>query len=274
MRKILFGIIVTVIGMTSIVSAAKTTPTNFKAVYLELPALKEKLAVNGLEVLGTHQVAGSNDYTVLVYTSKNLKKAAAISERGFIAVLHILHNNKKKEIVAFNPEYFMRAFLQKDYKDGMAKPVIDALAAALGKLTPTKDFLKTKKLKKYHFMLGMPYYDDFVRVGKGTTADLLQKLQKNAKDRIVFVQKLNEKGSSLLCGVALSKKIENFNQKLETMGQSHLLPYSVLIENGEANILHAKYYLALSFPNLSMGEFMKIRAVPGDIEDAFEEIFE
>lgn len=47
-----------------------------------------------------------------------------------------------------------------------------------------------------------------------------------------------------------------------------------LIENGEANILHAKFYLALSFPRLTMTEFMKIMSVPGDIKDSFEADFE
>jgi hypothetical protein len=257
----------------SAVLAADTTPTDFKADYMELDALKQKLADGGLEVLGTHQVAGSNDYTVVVYTSKDLKKAAELKDRGFIAALHILHNSKDKEIVASNPEYFMRAFLQKDYKDGMAKPVNEALEKALGKLTPTADFLKTKKLKKYKFMVGMPNYDDFVRVGKGTTAELLKKLQANAKGRIVFTQKLKEDGSALLCGVALPAEIEKFNEKIDTMKQSHLLPYSVLIENGEARIMHAKFYLALSFPRLTMGEFMKIMSIPGDIKDEFKTIF-
>ena len=58
------------------------------------------------------------------------------------------------------------------------------------------------------------------------------------------------------------------------MGQSHLLPYMVLVEGDEANILHAKYYLALSFPRLSMTEFMRIMSIPGDIKDSFEADFE
>jgi hypothetical protein len=57
------------------------------------------------------------------------------------------------------------------------------------------------------------------------------------------------------------------------MKQSHLLPYCVLIENGEAKIMHAKFYLALSFPRLTMGEFMKIMSVPGDIKDEFKTLF-
>jgi len=45
-----------------------------------------------------------------------------------------------------------------------------------------------------------------------------------------------------------------------------LLPYTVLIEGDKAYTLHAKYYLALSYPLLSMGQFMTISSVPDAIE--------
>lgn len=273
MRTFVFGLVV-FLGVAAVVMAAETTPTDFKADYLELNALKHALAENGLEVLGTHQVAGSNDYTVVVYTCGELKQAARIPGRGFAGVLRILHNSKDRELVVSNPEYYMHAFLQKDYEQGMAKPVNDALATALGALVPTEDSLKTKKLAKYNFMIGMPHYDDVERVAKGSAEDLCARLEANAKDRIVFKLNLAEDGSSVLYGVALPSEIERFNEKLDTMGQSHLLPYTVLVENGEANILHAKFYLALSFPRLTMTEFMKIMSVPGDIKDAFKADFE
>ena len=274
MRKMVYGLMV-FLGMVAVaMGAAETTPTNFKADYLELDVLKKKLADNGLQVLGTHQVAGKTNYTVVVYTSADLKKTAQLSNRGFMAVLRIQHNAKDQELVVSNPEYYMRAFLQKDYKKGMAKPVNDALATALGTLTPTDDSIKTKKLAKYHFMMSMPYYDDFQRVAKGSTAELCKKLEAKAKDRIVFKLNVADDGSAVLYGVALPVEIEKFNEKLETMGKSHLLPYTVLIENGEANILHAKFYFALSFPQLTMGEFMKIMSVPGDIKDAFKADFQ
>ncbi len=274
MRKMVYGLMV-FLGMVAVaMGAAETTPTNFKAAYLKLDVLKKNLADNGLQVLGTHQVAGKTNYTVVVYTSADLKKAAKLSNRGFMAALRILHNSKDQELVVSNPEYYMRAFLQKDYKADMAKPINEALTAALGNLAPTDDSLKTKKLAKYHFMMSMPYYDDFQRVAKGSTEELCKKLEANAKDRIVFKLNIAEDGSSVLYGVALPKKIEKFNETLETMGKSHLLPYTVLIENGEANILHAKFYFALSFPQLTMGEFMKIMSVPGDIKDAFKADFQ
>jgi hypothetical protein len=273
MRRIIASVAVCIcLGMTTVL-AAEMTSTDFKADYLSLDNLKQKLTENGLEVLGTHAVAGSNAYTVVVYTSDELKQAARIPSRGFIAALRILHNSNDQEIVVSNPEYYMRGFLQKDFKEGMAEPISAALTKVLGTLTPTDDALKTKKLAHYHFMMSMPYYDDFILVGKGTTDALLEKLQTNAKERVVFVQKLNPEGSSVLCGVALPEGIEKFNEKLGTLNHSQLLPYSVLIENDEAKILHAKFYLALSFPRLSMTEFMKIMTVPGKIEDAFKADF-
>ena len=152
MRRLVFKMVaLVVLGISTLAMAAETTPTDFKAGYLELDTLKQKLADSGLQVLGTHQVAGKTNYTVVVYTSADLKKAAQLSNRGFMAVLRILHNSKDKELVVSNPEYYMRAFLQKDYEDGIAKPVNDALAAALGTLSPTDDSLKTKKLAKYNY---------------------------------------------------------------------------------------------------------------------------
>ena len=264
---------VLVIGVCSTAFASESIPTDFTATWLSLADLEAKLAENGLTVLGKHAVNENKKYTSVIYTSNDLKTLAGQSGRGFIATLRILHNADKKELVVSNPEYFIRAFFQKKYTDGAELPVMKALEGALGKMTPTEDSLSAKKLSKYHFMISMPYYDDFVRVAKGTPTDLMVKLEANAKDRIVYKLDIKGDGSSLLYGVGLPDGLEKFNQKLGTMDRSHLLPYMVLIENGEANILHAKYFFALSFPQLSMTEFMKIMSVPGDIEDAFKDDF-
>ena len=270
-----FGSIFTLTAVIGLISSAwGAVPTDFKAGYLSLPKLEQKLAAEGVQVIGKHAVAGNTNYTSVVYTCDTLKKLAAEKQRGFIAALHILHNAERKELVVSNPEYYARAFFQKEYRDGMEAPVTKALQAALGKLEPTEDALEAKKLAKYKFMIGMPKYDDFVRVAKGGDAELLSRLEKNAGERLVFKLDIKGDGSSVLCGVALPDGIEKFNEKLGTMGQSHLLPYSVLIENGEANILHAKFYLAVSFPQLTMTEFMKIMSVPGDIKDAFKADFQ
>lgn len=271
--KPLRWLIVLVAGIYGTAFASESVPTDFTASYRSLADLEAKLTENGFTVIGRHAVNGNENYTSVIYTSDDLKQLGAQSGRGFIAALRILHNAEKQELVASNPEYFIRAFYRKKYTDGMEAPVVKALEAALGDLEPTDDTLSPKKLSKYHFMVAMPYYDDFVRIAKGPTAELMAKLEANAGDRIVYKLDIKGDGSSVLCGVGLPGGIEKFNEKLGTMDRSHLLPYMVLIEDGEANILHAKFFLALSFPQLSMTEFMKIMSVPGDIEDAFKADF-
>lgn len=273
MKRWMWGVVLVVCACRVVVASEIEIPTDFMAKYMSLAALEITLADHGLTILGEHEVAGNTNYTSIVYTSADLKKLGQMPGRGFISVLRILHNAEKQELVVSNPDYFIRAFLQKDYQDGMAAPVLTALEAALGQLTPTADALSAEKLATYKFMIGMPKYDSFERVGKGSTATLLQRLKENEKDHIVFSLDLHGDGSSMLCGIALPDEIEQFNDTLQTMERSHLLPYMVLIENGEANILPAKYYFALSFPRLTMTEFMKIMSVPGKIKEAFAEDF-
>ena len=215
---------VLIAGLGTAAIASESIPTDFTAAYLPLSELEAKLQENGLTVIGTYAVNENDNYTSVIYTSDELKKLGGQPGRGFISTLRILHNAEKQELVASNPEYYIRAFFQKEYTDGMEEPVMQALEAALGEMTPTDDQLSPKKLSKYHFMISMPYYDDFVRVAKGPTPDLMARLEANAGDRIVYKLDIKGDGSSMLCGVGLPDGLEKFNEKLGTMGQSHLLP--------------------------------------------------
>jgi len=46
---------------------------------------------------------------------------------------------------------------------------------------------------------------------------------------------------------------------------SACLPYEILVSGGKVSMLHGKFRIALSFPDLSMGQFMKIRNAPAAI---------
>lgn len=103
-------------------------------------------------------------------------------------------------------------------------------------------------------MMAMPYYEDMLELKESTNVDPKKKL---------FEIKLSN-GSKLI-GVKMSKSSEKFIDKIG-VENAILLPYTVLIEGGKAYALHAKYYLALSYPLLSMGQFITISSVPDAIE--------
>jgi hypothetical protein len=148
--------------------------------------------------------------------------------------------------------------MQDNYDEAKAKAVLAKITAKFTGLLNSRDKLKFQLLPKYQFMNGMPKYNDMVTVARGN--DLLGKLKDNKN--VVFVQKLTN--GSTLVGVKLGRKTNKFTSKIGT-NNAALLPYPVLIENGEAKILEPKYYISVMYPLLQMSEFMTIATVPGAI---------
>ena len=233
---------------------AKDISAYYDAPYASAKTVKGKLGKAGFKVLTTYSPANKGHLKVIVFTNKKLISIASKKLRGFAAVQRVMINSKAKTVRVTNTEYWLRAFMQKDFKPGSCKDIKASIGKALGKLTATKDVLDSGDLAKYHYAFSMPYYEDMLEFKAGkTTIDSKKKL---------FELKLAN--GSTLVGVKLSST-EKF---IETIGENNALalPYTVLIENGKAYALHAKYYLAVSYPLLTLGQFMKISSTPDAIE--------
>ncbi len=139
-----------------------------------------------------------------------------------------------------------------------------SLTDAFGPLTGSADKWEYEGLASYHFMMGMPYYEDMIEIASGEGLDKV--LEANAKESIVFKLKLN---NATLYGVAMNTENgeKSYIPAIEANKHAAFLPYMVLIEDNKAKILHGKFYLAIANPDLSMGDFMIISSAPGDIED-------
>ena len=205
-------------------------------------------------MFATYSPASKENIKVIVFTNKKLKALANKKTRGFAAIQRVMVDNTAKTVRVTNPTYWLKAFMQKDYKAGTDTAVKSSLGKTLGKLTATKDVLEESDLAKYHFMMAMPYYEDMLELKKGATV--------NSKKKLFEVKLAN---GSTLVGLKMSKNTENFIDKIGTEN-AILLPYTVLIEDGNVYALHPKYYLALSYPLLSMGQFMNISSIPDAIE--------
>lgn len=233
-------------------------------------SVKSALTKNGFTILGEYNAMGDANHHVIVYTSKLLTAAASKENRGFAAVQKVLINKKDKTLVLTNPEYFLRAFMQGDYDDKVTKQTMKKLSSAFGTFTKSVDAVDDDGLEGYHFMFGQPYYEDMEEVAEGK--NLLSKLVKNAAGKIVFKLKL---GKSTLVGLSMHTEDGEASYLKSINGQKHsaFLPYMVLIEDEKAKVLHPKYYLAISYPKLSMGDFMGIVSTPGNILDYITNFF-
>ena len=73
-------------------------------------------------------------------------------------------------------------------------------------------------------------------------------------------------------GIGLRSKEDGEAVFLPIIGEDHVaaMPYEIILQGNTATMLHGKYRIALHWPELTMGTFMKIMSTPGDIEDTLE----
>ena len=223
----------------------------------------------GFEILGIHTVDKKEDLTTIIITCPSLKKMANKKSRGFMSVLKVLVDDVNKQISISNPLYFAKAYMEADFDKTLATKVLDKLNQTFEGLTNSKDGMEYDDLDSYHFSVGMPYYEDMESVARGENAKLLEKAK--ASGSVVFELTLYN-GATLL-GVALEKRTTKFAKKIGANNAS-VIPYTILIEDGEAKVLAPKYNLALHYPLLSMTGFMTIATVPGAIVKDCKKIFE
>ncbi len=257
------------IVMIAMLAQAEEVAPFLHAQYEKSDAVEKKLQDNGFTIVAKYSALPQS--TTIVFSDEALQKEGAKKQRAFIAVMKVFVDDKEKQVSVTNPLYYGPAFMQKDYDKNVFQNEAKKLTKTFGKLTPSKDTLDADDLADYHFMMGMPYYEDQIEVATGDNAELLQKVQSyEGGKRVLFAMKLPS--GSVLVGYDLSDKVERFPQKIGR-ANAGLLPWTIKIEGGEATILHPKYYIALSYPKLSMGQFMTISSVPGEIEDDIEAAF-
>jgi len=228
---------------------------------LDVQTASKKLKNAGFEVLSVVPLDKKKKLISIVFTSPDLKKLASKTNRGYMGTLRLLIDPKNNQISITNPLYLAKAFMQDEFNEETPKKLLTAINGEFKGLRNSMDKLKFQLLPKYQFMNGMPYFKDMEVVARGN--DLLKKLEKKKnKKKVAFILKLDN-GSTLI-GVKLSKRTSKFPNKIGT-NNAGMLPYPILIENGEAKILEPKYYLSLMYPQLTMEEFMTIATVPGAI---------
>ena len=89
-------------------------------------------------------------------------------------------------------------------------------------------------------------------------------------------EQLFESEKIAVFGVGLNDVEEGEARFLPIIGEGNIanLPYEIILQGKEATMLHGKYRIALFWPELKLGQFMKISSTPGNIEDVMEALTE
>jgi hypothetical protein len=245
---------------------------------------RTKLVAAGFVVAGSY--APYDGAIVLAVTSPELQAAAALNRfGGYAAAQRVTVTKLGEEVqVAYTNPVYMAAAYRMTADLG---PVAAKLEAALGRLEeygPGKGET-IKDLRHYRYMFGMPYFDEPVKLGKfSSQAEAVAAIEaglaagKGGTRKVYRVDVAA--GDEAVFGVALAEGCsgDRFVMKevdFKPVRSTGHLPYEVLASKGEVYALHAKFRIAVNFPDLSMmgsNSFMNIRCAPDAIEGALRKM--
>jgi hypothetical protein len=240
------------------------------------------------ELIGDYHPENSNEFRVLCFIRKDLSDLSLKStDRGALASVirvGIAKKDGQVNLSLLNPQYVFCAYLSNYESDKVSLMQIvtdakDAMTSLGGKLEAFGGSLTEKALKKYHYKMMMPYFDDPVELNTFSSFEEgLATILKNLENRkghttLVYEQIFADKKVAVF-GVGLLDAEDGEGYFLPIVGEDHIaaMPYEIILQGKEVTMLHGKYRFALYWPELTMGTFMKIMSTPGDVEDFLEGI--
>ena len=256
--------------------------------------LAEQLEMNGLHLIGQYQPAADSSRWVMIFSSDELISAVqkAGDLTGFAAALRIgITEENGKTVVSYTtPEYWGNAYFRDDFKQVSAfyetvtnklEKAVTAIGTFKGSPFGSEKGIAAKKLSGYRYMIGMPRFDDTIRLAEfdsyQAANDKIGSSIENGVPNVDLVYKLDIPDQELtLYGFALSgeKGEEQFLPIIDFGSPKHtaFLPYEILVMGNEVHMLHGRYRIALSFPDLKMRTFSRIMSTPGNIEDLLKQL--
>jgi len=249
--------------------------------------VKSKVTAAGFEVVGEYSPYAGAD--IIIVTNDAQKALAAKSDFGAYGAIDriaVTKNGDNIEVIYTNPVYMAAVYR-------MAGDMADIRAALEGALGAEKDFgseknLTADDLRKYHYTVMMEYFDDpstlaeydsqeeavkavedGLAAGKGGTAKVYR-VDIPGKDETVFGVALKGVDKD---DCSSDEYIMSRIDKATPRSTAHL-PYEIVVSDGVAYALYARFRIAINWPHLPMvasdtgATFMSIMCAPGAIEEA------
>ena len=146
-------------------SFAKDISAYLVGAHADVDTVKNRLARAGFEIVAEYSSVA--DGVTVVFTNDALKAEASKEKRAHAAVLRVFVDNKENMISITNPVYFGRAFMQDDFNEDVFESQLASINGVFKGLTGSVDKLEDDDIAGFHFMMGMPYYEDPDELAEG-----------------------------------------------------------------------------------------------------------
>lgn len=182
-----------------------------------------------------------------------------------------------------NPDYWDRAFLGQRFEQ--AASAVTSMQARLEKALGAGPGFggdeSAADLPEYRYILGMEHFDDEKNLlathasFDAAVRTVQENLAKGLSNTSQAYELVLPDSKQAVFGVAMNNK-ENGDAviigKIGVQDRIAGFPYEMFVLGNKVYALYGRYRLALAFPDLSMGSFMRIVYVPEDIRQTLQAV--
>ena len=242
-------------------------------------AVEGKLKSGGFKVVGKYFPKNLAGYGVVIATDEAmLDEVASVGGPAVLGAAIRVGIKADGSVAYTNPDYWYRAYFRKsfDKKEAAVKAVQARLQDALGAGKGQGGDESASSLSNYRYMIGMERLDssknqlaeygsfaealktvrDNLAKGAGKTAKVYEIVMQDRK-LAVFGVAMNDAGNS----------DGEWIKKIDMQENIAGLPYEIYVVNNEVGAPHGRFRIALAFPDVGMGQFMRISSLPNAIID-------
>jgi hypothetical protein len=247
-----------------------------------ITATKSKLQNAGFDIVGEYSPY-QTAHIIIVSNAELIANATASKNGGYGAVqrISVTDVNGDIQLAYTNPIYMSYAY----QLNGHLENIENTLKTTLGfiKSYGSEKGMEAEDIKGYHYMFGMPYFDEPVEIADhGSYENAIKMLESglaSKKGGVSKVYKVELNGKGAVYGVAMSKDMSSDQTIMKEIDFKEVrstpqLPYEMIVtENGKIYILDARFRIAINFPDLSMAgsnSFMGIMSSPDAIVTAIK----
>jgi len=240
-------------------------------------AVEGKLKSGGFKVVGKYFPKSLAGYGVVIATDEAmLDEVASVGGPAVLGAAIRVGIKADGSVAYTNPDYWYRAYFRKsfDKKEAAVKAVQARLQDALGAGKGQGGDESASNLSNYRYMIGMERLDssknqlaeygsfaealktvrDNLAKGAGKTAKVYEIVMQDRK-LAVFGVAMNDAGNS----------DGEWIKKIDMQENIAGLPYEIYVVNNEVGAPHGRFRIALAFPDVGMGQFMRISSLPNAI---------
>jgi len=237
-------------------------------------AVEGKLKSGGFKVVGKYFPKNLAGYGVVVATDEAmLDEVGSVGGQAVLGAAIRVGVKADGSVAYTNPDYWYRAYFRKsfDKREEAVKALQGRLQKTLGAGKGQGGDESPANLTNYRYMVGMERLDSSKNklAEYGSFAEALKTVRENlakgaGKTAKVYEIVLPDRKLAVF-GVAMTDSGNSDGEwisKIDMQNNVAGLPYEIYVIDKEVGAPHGRFRIALAFPDVGMGQFMRISSLP------------